>query len=114
MKVLTKEECVKALNALYFADGSDGRDDECYNVLMELINEHFELKREYEAVKAAEKFCREVERFCTNETYFAVIVKAISMCEDKELVDNAIHCLAYLKKQLENLTLKFEKMEEEE
>lgn len=39
---LTKEECVKALNALYFSDGTDGRDDECYNVLMELINEHFD------------------------------------------------------------------------
>lgn len=40
---LTKDECAKALNALYFADGTDDRDDECYNVLMELINEHFEL-----------------------------------------------------------------------
>ena len=40
---LTKEECVKALNDLYFSYGADGRDDECYNVLMELINEHFEL-----------------------------------------------------------------------
>lgn len=40
---LTKEECVKALNDLYFSHGADGRDDECYNVLMELINEHFEL-----------------------------------------------------------------------
>lgn len=113
-KMLTKNECAKALNGLYFSDGSGGRDDEFYNVLMELINEHFELKREYEAVKAAEKLCKEVERFCTNETYFAVIVKAISKCEDKELVDNAIHCLAYLKKQLENPHLKFEEMEEEE
>lgn len=39
---LTKEECTKALNGLYFSDGTDGRDDECYNVLMELINEHFD------------------------------------------------------------------------
>ena len=39
---LTKDECVKALNALYFSDGTDGRDDECYRVLMELINEHFD------------------------------------------------------------------------
>ena len=39
---LTKEECVKALNGLYFSDGTDDRDDECYNVLMELINEHFD------------------------------------------------------------------------
>ena len=48
---LTKDECVKALSALYFSDGTDGRDDECYNVLMELINEHFAdqpLKREGE------------------------------------------------------------------
>ena len=46
---LTKEECAKALNALYFSDGADVRDDECYNVLMELIDEHFAdqpLKRE--------------------------------------------------------------------
>lgn len=111
---LTKEECVKALNALYFSDGSDGRDYECDKVLMELINEHFELKREYESVKAAEKLYREVERFCTNETYFAVIVKAISKCEDKELVDDAIHYLAFLKIQLENPHLRFEEMEEEE
>ena len=38
---LTKDECVKALHGLYFADGTDDRDDGCYNVLMELINEHF-------------------------------------------------------------------------
>ena len=38
---LTKDECVKALNALYFSDGSDGRDDEFYDVLLELINKHF-------------------------------------------------------------------------
>ena len=48
---LTKDECVKSLNSLYFSNGSDGRDDECYNVLMELIDEHFAdqpLKREGE------------------------------------------------------------------
>ncbi len=48
---MTKEECVKALSALYFSDGTDGRDDGCYNVLMELINEYFAdqpLKREGE------------------------------------------------------------------
>lgn len=39
---LAKEECVKALNGLYFSDGTDGRDDEFYNVLMELIDEHFD------------------------------------------------------------------------
>lgn len=39
---LSKEECVIALSALYFSDGTDDRDDECYNVLMELINEHFD------------------------------------------------------------------------
>ena len=46
---LTKEECVKALSDLYFSDGTDDRDDECYRVIMELINEHFVdqlLKRE--------------------------------------------------------------------
>lgn len=49
MKMLTKEECEKALSALYFSDGTDGRDDECYRVIMELIDEHFVdqlLKRE--------------------------------------------------------------------
>lgn len=48
---LTKEECTKALNGLYLSDGTDGRDDEFYNVLMELIDEHFigqPLKREEE------------------------------------------------------------------
>ena len=39
---MTKDECAKALNALYFSDGTDDRDDECYNVLMGLINEHFD------------------------------------------------------------------------
>lgn len=39
---LTKDECVKALSALYFSDGADGRDDECYRVIMELINERFD------------------------------------------------------------------------
>lgn len=38
----TKDECVKALHGLYFSDSSDGRDDEFYDVLMELINEHFD------------------------------------------------------------------------
>ena len=39
---LTKEECTKALNGLYFSDGTDGRDDEFYDVLLKLINEHFD------------------------------------------------------------------------
>ena len=39
---MTKDECAKALNALYFSDGTDDRDDGCYNVLMGLINEHFD------------------------------------------------------------------------
>lgn len=39
---LTKDECVKALNCLYLSGRMKGRDDECYNVLMELINEHFD------------------------------------------------------------------------
>lgn len=39
---LAKEECVKALNALYFADGTDDRDDEFYGVLLKLINEQFD------------------------------------------------------------------------
>lgn len=39
---LTQDECVKALNGLYFSDRSDDRDDEFYNVLMELINERFD------------------------------------------------------------------------
>ena len=48
---LTKYECVKALHGLYFSYGSDGRDDEFYDVLLKLINEHFAdqpLKREEE------------------------------------------------------------------
>lgn len=39
---LTKEECTKALNGLYFSDGTDGRDDEFYDVLLKLINERFD------------------------------------------------------------------------
>ena len=39
---LTKDECVKALNCLYLSGRMKGRDDECYNVLMELINEQFD------------------------------------------------------------------------
>lgn len=47
--MMNKKECEKALSALYFSDGADGRDDECYRVIMELIDEHFVdqlLKRE--------------------------------------------------------------------
>ena len=39
---MTKDECVKVLNVLYFSDGTDCRDDECFNALMGLINEHFD------------------------------------------------------------------------
>lgn len=39
---LTKEECTKALNGLYFSDRSDDRDDEFYDVLLKLINEQFD------------------------------------------------------------------------
>lgn len=39
---LTKDECVKALNCLYLSGRMKGRDDECYDVLMELINEQFD------------------------------------------------------------------------
>ena len=39
---LTKDECVKALHGLYFSYGSDDRDDEFYDVLLKLINEHFD------------------------------------------------------------------------
>ena len=110
---LTKEKCLNAYCKLEKLEWENTKCDKYSMVIEELIFEYFKLKREYESEKAVEKLCREVERFCTNETYFGVIVKAISMCEDKELVDNAIHCLAYLKKQLENPTLKFEHLEEE-
>lgn len=39
---LTKDECVKALHALYFSDWSDDRGDEFYDVLLKLINERFD------------------------------------------------------------------------
>ena len=109
------------MNALDIVKNSDkcrgcvGGCDNCeyssaFDQIEDAIYDYCELKREYDAVKAAEKLCREVERLYTNETYFAIIVKAISMCEDKDLVDNAIHCLAYLKSQLEHPHLKFEEM----
>ena len=54
---LTKDECIKALHALYFSDGSDGRDDEFYDVLLKLIKDHFDYPSlKFEELKESEVY----------------------------------------------------------
>lgn len=70
---LTKDECVKALNALYFSDRSDDRDDEFYNVLMELINEHFELVDKLRAGEISDGYHTFNELYYHRAVLFSVI-----------------------------------------
>lgn len=79
---------------------------EDFELFQELINE-------FEAYKKLYEFVKNAERFYTNEDYFKIILKAISKCKDKYLADNAVHCLSYLKYQLEgNPALKVEELKE--
>lgn len=96
--MLDKEECKQALEELTkWCDGGYFRYyQEYYETLQQLIKEHFELINLNELLKSAEKFY-------TNETYFAHIIKAISTCNDEEVKDYAIHCLSYLKNQLDEV-----------
>lgn len=73
---LTKEEYAKALNALYFSDGTDGRDDGFYNVLMGLINEHFELVDKLRAGEISDGYHTFNELYYHRAMLFAVILKA--------------------------------------
>lgn len=70
---LTKDECVKALNGLYFSDGTDDRDDEFYNVLMELINEHFELVDKLRAGEISDGYHTFNELYYHRAVLFSVI-----------------------------------------
>lgn len=70
---LTKDECVEALNALYFSDRSDDRDDEFYNVLMELINEHFELVDKLRAGEISDGYHTFNELYYHRAVLFSVI-----------------------------------------
>lgn len=70
---LTKDECVEALNALYFSDRSDDRDDEFYNVLMELINEHFELVDRLRAGEISDGYHTFNELYYHRAVLFSVI-----------------------------------------
>lgn len=82
-------------------------------IFKQLIEEHFKLAKELEVYKRLDEFIKNAERFYTNEDYFKIILKAISKCKDKDLADNAIHCLSYLKYQLEgNPALKVEELKE--
>ena len=70
---LTKDECAKALNVLYFSDRSDDRDDEFYNVLMELINEHFELVDKLRAGEISDGYHTFNELYYHRAVLFSVI-----------------------------------------
>lgn len=70
---MIKEECVEALNALYFSDGTDGRDDEFYNVLIELINEHFELVDKLRAGEISDGYHTFNELYYHRAVLFSVI-----------------------------------------
>lgn len=70
---MIKDECVKALNGLYFSDGTDDRDDEFYNVLMELINEHFELVDKLRAGEISDGYHTFNELYYHRAVLFSVI-----------------------------------------
>ena len=72
-KKLTKNECAKALNGLYFSDRSDDRDDEFYNVLMELINEHFEFVDKLRAGEISDGYHTLNELYHHRAVLFSVI-----------------------------------------
>lgn len=116
--MLTKEKCLFALESFKPANIYEFEAKgylpftEANSILTQLINEHFEIVKEYETYKKINRFEKECEKFYCKENYFNIIIKALCDCKDKELQDNAIHCLAYLKQQLDNPPLKFEELKE--
>ena len=70
---LTKDECVKALNCLYLSGRMKGRDDEFYNVLMELINEHFKLVDKLRAGEISDGYHTFNELYHHRAVLFSVI-----------------------------------------
>lgn len=106
-------EYQKAYDRLAFNFGLDCLDEKLYPEEVEDFELFQELINEFEAYKKLDEFVKNAERFYTNEDYFKIILKAISKCKDKYLADNAVHCLSYLKYQLEgNPALKVEELKE--
>lgn len=94
-------EYQKAYDRLAFNFGLDCLDEKLYPEEVEDFELFQELINELEAYKKLDEFIKNAERFYTNEDYFKIILKAISKCKDKDIADNAVHCLSYLKYQLE-------------
>lgn len=90
MNNLTKEECHNAYVRLH----NGGADLTYLSIFAQLIKEHFEMV-------ALDDFRQEVEKFNCNETYFKTLIKVIAECKDEELKESAVHCLCYLKNQIE-------------
>lgn len=95
--MLTEAECEQSWENLSLCVGNTTET----KTFKQLIKEHFKLVKELEAYKKLDEFIKNAERFYTNEDYFKIILKAISKCKDKDIADNAVHCLSYLKYQLE-------------
>lgn len=106
-------EYQKAYDRLAFNFGLDCLDEKLYPEEVEDFELFQELINELETYKKLDELIKNAERFYTNEDYFKIILKAISKCKDKDLADNAVHCLSYLKYQLEgNPALKVEELKE--
>lgn len=95
--MLTEAECEQSWANLSLCVGNTTET----KTFKQLIEEHFKLIKELEAYKNLDELIKNAERFYTNEDYFKIILKAISKCKDKDIADNAVHCLSYLKYQLE-------------
>lgn len=100
---LTKEECEKALNDIKMLGGIN-IPVESLDTIEQLIKEHYNMIN-------VDEFSKKCEKLYTNEDYFKFIILAITKYNDKDLQDKAIHCLSYLKQQLENPPLNFEELE---
>lgn len=110
---MCKSKYQAAFDRLALNFGLDCLDEKLYPEEVEDFKLFQELINELEAYKKLDEFIKNAERFYTNEDYFKIILKAISKCKDKDLADNAVHCLSYLKYQLEgNPALKVEELKE--
>lgn len=111
--MLTESTCKNAYALLSLCVGNTTE----MQIFKQLIKEYFELVKEFETYKNLDDLVKSAEKFYTNETYFAHIIKVISTCNDEEVKDYAIHCLSYLKQKIDSFenpqAYKFEELHEE-
>lgn len=101
--MLNKEKCEYILECNW-----DKTPPVMRHMVEDLIKEHFEHVESVEKQKKLDELQKACEEMYTNETYFQHIIKAIAKCKDEEIREYAVHCLSYLKMQLDNPALKFE------